>query len=64
MAKFISKFKIGESVWCEMNGASFAAIIISVTFYADNITYGLHNEEFQCPDSYLTIPEKGLRKEL
>lgn len=62
MAGFTSKFSIGESVWTSINGIEFVGVIQSVTFHKDNIVYGIHNEEFPWPESYLSIPEKALEK--
>lgn len=58
-----SKFTLGQSVWATMNEQDFCAKIIAITFRKTGVTYDLHNDDFPFPDSYITIPEAGLRKE-
>lgn len=61
MANFISKFTNGDSVWFDINGATGVACVHSVTFSNNGtITYGLHNENYPWPISYMEIPEEGL----
>jgi hypothetical protein len=63
MPKHSSIFRLGTSVWFEINGVDAVGVIKSITFHEDGVvTYHLHNEEFKWPDSYLTIPESGLKE--
>lgn len=58
MTQFNNKFSIGDRVEFALPGEQCTGEIFSITFYADNITYGVRNngkkEEFYTmPEGYL-----------